>query len=309
MPQGQGTLVLLDTPADYNMEGARVYLNRSESECLHQIEGRTVYKALRAEGETLLMAIGLGTVEEGRISIEFLSGSPGDEARREAVAYVREWLDLDRDLTDFNHMCGEDPVLGPIVERNKGLRLIGMPSLLEALCWTVAGQQITVAFAYTLKKRLVETFGTRVEGAGREWRLFPEASRLADLEATDLQELKFTRSKSETLLRVARLVADGALTKDKLLAGGFEGAESALTCIKGIGPWTAHYVMMRCLRNPDAFPLTDVGVHHAIRRLLGRKEKPAVPEVQQLSAGWAPWRAYATFYLWASLGQEEWEPR
>jgi DNA-3-methyladenine glycosylase II len=302
-----GQLLVLETPADYSFREALVYLNRSESECLHRVEGNTVYKALRAEGETMLLAIGMGAEgAEGAVSIRFLNGTPGERALRSAMAFVREWLDLDTDLKAFNLLCESDPILGPVAERNRGLRLIGVPSLLEALCWTVAGQQINLAFAYTLKKRLVETYGTLLLHGGREFRLFPEASVLASLASADLQALQFTRSKSETLIRIASGIADGRLSKEGLLRkGDFGSAESELTSIKGIGPWTAHYVMMRCLRNPDAFPLTDVGLHNAIRRRLGREEKPALQEVEELSAGWSPWRAYATFYLWASLAQPE----
>jgi DNA-3-methyladenine glycosylase II len=61
---------------------------------------------------------------------------------------------------------------------------------------------------------------------------------------------------------------------------------------------------MRCLRNRDAFPLADVGLHNAIRRRLGRQEKPSLPEVEELAASWAPWRAYATFYLWSTLTEQ-----
>ncbi|WP_438444956.1 DNA-3-methyladenine glycosylase family protein [Gorillibacterium sp. sgz5001074] len=298
-------LMVLDTPGDYHFEEALVYLNRSESECLHQVEGRTVYKALHTSGGPVLMAIGLDTEEaRGAVSIRFRNGVPEPGPREEAARYVREWLDLDTDIGEFLALCASDPILAPIADRNRGLRLIGVPSLLEALCWTVAGQQINLAFAYTLKKRLVETYGTRLEAEGREWRLFPGAQTLAALEPSDLQALQFTRSKSETLLRVARLIAGGELSKEALLLEGMSRAEPALTSIKGIGPWTANYVMMRCLRHPDAFPLTDVGVHHAIRRRLGRTEKPSLQEVEELSAAWSPWRAYATFYLWASLAQD-----
>lgn len=298
--------MVLAAPEDYRFDEALVYLNRSESECLHQVEGRTVYKALRVGERTVHMAIGMGEGQEGaadgNVTVRIMGPDPGEDALTAAVAYVRDWLDLDRELDGFYADCGQDPLLGSVIERYKGLRLIGVPSLFEALCWTVAGQQITLAFAYTLKKRLVETFGTRVQEAGREWMLFPEAERIAALEPEDLQALKFTRSKSEALIRIARLTATEELSKEQLLRlNDFGAAEAALTSIRGIGPWTANYVMMRCLRNPDAFPLTDVGLHNAIRRKLHRKEKPVLREVEELGARWTPWRAYATFYLWSSL--------
>jgi DNA-3-methyladenine glycosylase II len=177
-----------------------------------------------------------------------------------------------------------------------------VPSLLEALCWTVIGQQINLSFAYTLKKRLVETYGESLEHEGRKYMLFPAADRLAALPPEELQLLKFSRFKAETLLTVARLIAEKELSKEQLLLmGDFRQAEERLMEVRGIGPWTAQYSSMRCLRNPDAFPLSDVGLHHAIRMRLGRTVKPALPEVEALGRSWQPWRAYATFYLWRTL--------
>jgi DNA-3-methyladenine glycosylase II len=294
-------MMRLNTPADYRFEEALAYLNRSESECLHQVEGNTVYKAVKAEGETVLMVIGMGTYAED-VSIRLLSENCSEAALHTAIAYVRDWLDLDTDLGGFYASCGSDPLLGPVVDRYRGLRLIGVPSLFEALCWSVAGQQINLAFAYILKKRLVEAYGTRIREAGREWLLFPEADLIASLEPENLQELKFTRSKSETLIRIASLIASKELSKEQLLQlDDFRAAEEAMISIRGIGPWTANYVMMRCLRNRDAFPLTDVGLHNAIRRRLRQADKPSLQEVEEHGARWAPWRAYATFYLWSSL--------
>lgn len=327
--------IVLDTPEDYRFDHVLAYLNRNETECLHRVEGRTVYKAVRLGGVTALMAIGLGDGEAAgadagaaeapglrlpadrlgpekgwaeqeklrrSVSVRFLNGEPEQPVLDAALAYVREWLDLDSDLSAFYALSEEDPLLGPVVEEFRGLRVIGVPSLLEALCWTVVGQQINLSFAYTLKKRLVETFGTRVVHEGREFMLFPHAEELAALAPEALQELKFSRVKAETLLRIARLTAEKELSKEQLLQmNDFGKAEERLIAIRGIGPWTANYVSMRCLRNPDAFPLADVGLHNAIRRRLGLAEKPPLARVEELASAWRPWRAYATFYLWSTL--------
>lgn len=299
----QQTRIALETPKDYHFGHVIRYLTRSESECLHQVEENTVYKALVIRGEPVLMAIGMGDSPGGQVSIRFLGGTPDSERMQEASDYVKEWLDLGTDLGPFYDLAQSDPLLGPVVEQRRGLRLIGVPSLLEALSWTVIGQQINLAFAYNLKKRLVENFGTCLQHEGREFRLFPEAGRLAEVKPEELQSLQFSRTKAETLLRVARLVADGGLSKEQLQAPcTLQEAEAKLTAIKGIGPWTAHYVAMRCLRFTDAFPLTDVGLHNAIRLQLGDAQKPPLALVEELASAWRPWRGYATFYLWSTLG-------
>ncbi|MDF2925679.1 MAG: DNA-3-methyladenine glycosylase 2 [Paenibacillaceae bacterium] len=306
-----GEQILLNAPEDYQFEQALVYLNRYESECLHQVEGRTVYKALQIQGQTLLLAIELGAEIEAEtaqgaakraVVLSFLNGRPAESMVDDAVSYVRDWLDLDTDLAGFYELSSQDRLLGPVVEQYRGLRLIGVPSLLEALCWTVTGQQINLSFAHTLKRRLVETFGTRVVQGGREFMLFPEAAVLAEAQLQALQALQFSRVKAETLQRIARLIALGELSKEQLLGSGdFLEAEAHLVSIRGIGPWTANYVAMRCLRNRDAFPLSDVGLHNAIKRRLNLIDKPPLAQVEELATAWKPWRAYATFYLWSTL--------
>ena len=83
--------------------------------------------------------------------------------------------------------------------------------------------------------------------------------------------------------------------------GDFKEAEKMLVKIRGIGPWTANYVLMRCLRFPNAFPIADVGLHNAIKHLTGTEEKPTIEEIWKLAAPWTGWESYATFYLWRFL--------
>src|SRR5690606_19606611 len=183
-----------------------------------------------------------------------------------------------------------------------GLRVIGIPDLFEAVSWGILGQQISLGYAYTLKRRLVERFGRQITCEGEQYWLFPSAEDIAALTVEDLSGLRMTVKKCEYLIGVARLIAEGELTKDKLLrAGSLKEAEQMLVSIRGIGPWTANYVMMRCLRMPSAFPIDDVGLHNAIKHLTGSDRKPAKQEIRTLAAAWTNWEAYATFYLWRFL--------
>src|SRR6185437_6792965 len=117
--------------------------------------------------------------------------------------------------------------------------------------WGILGQQINLTYAYTLKRRLVETFGSSIEWEGRPYWIFPKPEDIAHLTVEDLAPLKMTVKKCEYLIGVAQLMEDGSLSKSLVMeTGNFKGAEKVLVKIRGIGPWTANYVLMRCLRFP-----------------------------------------------------------
>ncbi|RJX39252.1 DNA-3-methyladenine glycosylase 2 family protein [Paenibacillus pinisoli] len=225
-----------------------------------------------------------------------------DQLIAAAQAYVREWFDLDRDLSPFYELASRDRLLQEPVQQFHGLRLMGIPDLFEALCWGIIGQQINLAFAYTLKRRLVEAYGVSVVAEGATHWLFPKPELIASLSVSDLEPMRMTVKKCEYLIGAAEAVASGALSKERVIgAGSLKEAEKLLTGMRGIGPWTAHYAIMRCLRLPDAFPIDDVGLHNAIKLQLGMDRKPTKPELVALSEGWSGWEAYATFYLWRLL--------
>jgi DNA-3-methyladenine glycosylase II len=294
--------IVLNTPEEFDFGQNLACLSRSPNECLHRIRDGRLYKAIPV-GNGAAPVVEIRSDGNHTLTIRFLGGAEHSEPEREAVVrYVRDWFDLDTDLAPFYRMAASDPLLGPAAAAYRGLRCMGIPDLFESLSWGIIGQQINLAFAYTLKRRLVETFGDRVECEGETYFLFPQAERIAALEPAELKGLRMTVRKTEYLIGVARLIADGSLSKEGLLAlGSLRSAEKALVGIRGIGPWTANYVLMRCLRMTDAFPIDDVGLHLAVRQAAGMDRKPTRAELQALSAGWAGWQAYATFYLWRLL--------
>lgn len=290
----------ISVPKEFSFAENLAYLSRSSNECLFQIKNQRIYKAIAVGNETAIVEISMDGEEY--LSLAFLGNQPSIEVRDAVAQYVREWFDLDTDINPFYESANTDPLLNKAVESFYGLRIMGIPDLFEALCWGILGQQINLTFAYTLKRRLVENFGRSVEWDGEQYWIFPTPNDIARLTVADFDGLQMTVKKCEYLIGVAKLMAEGVLSKEMLLAeGDLKKAEKMLVGIRGIGPWTANYVLMRCLRFTSAFPIDDVGLHNAIKHLLGRETKPAKDEILQLSEGWAGWEAYATFYLWRLL--------
>ena len=204
---------------------------------------------------------------------------------------IRAWLDLDADPAAM------DPMLCPDFAGSEGIRVPGTLDGLELAVRAILGQQITVKAARTLTARLVDHCGIPLARAPEGLaRCFPDAATLAALSPDVLGRLGIVKQRQQAILSLAQAVQSGAL---HLQPGGDVAATMAqLQSLPGIGTWTAHYIALRALRWPDAFPSGDV----ALQSALGVREAnhPAAA-AEALSQRWRPWRGYATVRAWQSL--------
>jgi DNA-3-methyladenine glycosylase II len=294
--------VLLQPPKEFDFSKCLKFLTRSSLELCHTVEADTLFKLIKIDDERVLLKIQFSN--NGHLCIAFLTPRPKKSIRARAAKYVWEWFDLDTDLSLFYRMAKKDPVLKHVAENLYGLRMITIGDLFEALCWAMIGQQINLAFAYTLKKRLVESFGEKISFNNKAYYLFPTPQAISRLTVPDLRRLQFTGRKSEYIIELAGKIESGRLTKKALLDDDqFESARKKLILLRGVGKWTAEYVCLRCLGDPRAFPVEDIGLQNAIKQQLGFKEKPSIAQIVRYGSAWKNWQAYATFYLWSSQVQ------
>ena len=286
-------------PIEFSFELSLSFLQRSPRELLHRCLGEGVRKLIRVGQQQVLFEVRpLG--EDLEVSI--LSSTLNDAGvKSEVTTFVREWFDLDTDLKPFYSLASKDRLLKDLVVKFYGYRIIGQPDLFESLVWAVLGQQINVQFAYTLKQRFVERFGSKLVYEGEAYHLFPLPATVAILSDEDLLPLQFSRQKSKYTIMIAEAFATGDISKEKLRDLPFADARERLMKIKGVGNWTANYALMKTFRHPDAFPLEDVGVHNAIKNLKKLDRKPTLDEVKKIFKKYEGWEAYATLYLWKSL--------
>ncbi|MCT4787114.1 DNA-3-methyladenine glycosylase family protein [Exiguobacterium aestuarii] len=290
--------LLLDVPQPFDFNECLVFLSRSEQEVLHVTTDEAIQKLMLIGERPILVEL---LEEQDHIRVVFPVDDVSDTEKECVEREVRDWLDLDRDLTPFEAMGAKDELLAPLIEAHRGLRMIGFPDLFEALTWAIIGQQITLSFAYTVKRRFVERYGDqRVIGDQVYW-TFPRAERIALLEPEALRELQFNRRKSEYVIDIAREITSGNLSKALLQSQSSADIRQRLLSIRGVGAWTADYVLMKCFQDASAFPIADVGLHQAIQHQLGTPEKPTIEEVKRYGERWEGWEGYATFYLWRSL--------
>ncbi|HEX8861240.1 MAG TPA: AlkA N-terminal domain-containing protein [Actinomycetes bacterium] len=212
-----------------------------------------------------------------------------------AVQRCRRWLDLDAEPASVGEVLGADPLLAPLVEAHPGLRVPGAVDGFEMAVRAIIGQRISVAGATTLTGRLVAALGEPLATPdGGLTRRFPTPERLAEAE---LDTPGVTRARARALRALAAAVVKGDLE----LHPGADRAHTtaALLALPGVGPWTVGYVAMRALGDPDAFPVADLGLRHALRAR-GLPDDPTA--ITDRAERWRPWRAYATQHLWTSLG-------
>lgn len=273
-----------------------LFLNRSPRECLHQVREQSVYKLLAPEGNPVLLKISEDPAQQALVA-EVLQGEVNESSSAYIRDFLNKWMHLDGKMDEFYAFAAKDALLAPLISAFKGLRLIGIPDLFEAITWTITGQQINLSFAYTLKQRLVQAFGYTLDN----YYLYPHPAVIASLQPEDLTVMQFSRTKAEGIIRVAKLMAAGELTEEILKQMPYEQARETLVSIKGIGNWSANYVLMKFAQHPQALPLEDAGLHNALRNQLNLAVKPTLPEVKALTQHWQNHAAYATFYCWRSL--------
>jgi AraC family transcriptional regulator, regulatory protein of adaptative response / DNA-3-methyladenine glycosylase II len=202
---------------------------------------------------------------------------------------ARRVFDLAADPAKIAVAFRSDPLLGPLVMRWPGLRIPGAWDPFECSVRAILGQQVSVATGRTLVTRLVARFGKPIaSGEDGLSYLFPMP---ADLATADLGGLGLTGARSRALRTLAMAVAKRSINFE----GTAEEVIDALTTLPGVGEWTAQYIVLRALLEPDAFPASDLVLRRAAAR--GGPPLPAT-ELERLADRWRPWRGYATMYLW-----------
>jgi AraC family transcriptional regulator, regulatory protein of adaptative response / DNA-3-methyladenine glycosylase II len=207
------------------------------------------------------------------------------------VRRVRRWLDLDADPETIDAALADDPALRPLVAARPGLRVLTTVDPWETVVRAIVGQQVSVAGARTILARIVAEFGSPISPglAG-----FPGADVLTSVSPDDISVLGMPRARGRTIHAAATAVADGRID---LRGSDPASVREALLELPGIGPWTADYVRLRALADPDAFPVADLGLRHAAVAL-GLPDDPR--GLSARAESWSPWRSYAAQHLWTS---------
>ena len=216
---------------------------------------------------------------------------PDPRALFAIVERIRAMFDLNADWSSIAKSLRGDRVLGLGVKAEPGIRVPGCWNGFELAVRAILGQQVTVRGATLLAGRLVAAFGKKFGGSNGLTHVFPTPETLAN---SKLDSIGLTGARAETIRTLARAVSEGRIKFQGVIDS--EDFLRRLCEIPGIGAWTAQYVAMRALREPDAFPSSDLG-------LLRASSVSTPRELEERSEPWRPWRAYAAMYLWRMGGK------
>lgn len=289
----------------FSFQECHWYLNREFDDCTYRIYPDRVRKALRIGNEFLLIDILDGG---GGLLVKILSGDSSERCIAYIRQYLTDWFDLETDVEHFYRQLSTSKPTSYMPERYKGLRLLSIPDFFESIAWCIIGQQINLRFAYSVKRRLVERYGTAVTYKGEKYHTFPTPETIVCADPLELREMQFSNSKAAYLIGVAKAFSDKTLNKQKLLSlPDFESRQKYLTAIKGIGVWTANYAMMKTLKERSCIPFGDAGLLNALVGHGVLKDKQDTARMEKFFRKFKGWESYLVFYLWRSLSPMEGE--
>lgn len=281
-------------PAGYRSSDVLAFHGRDAEGVAEQVTPGRIRKGILLDGVPVVLDIAL-CEHEARIGVGADAGLT-PRARSMLDDALLNILGLRIDPEPFLKAAGSDPLLGEAVRRNAGLRIMQSATIFEALTWAIIGQQINLSFAISLRRTFILQAGRR-HSSGL-W-CYPEAGDVAELPVDDLTTRKFSRSKAETLLRLAHLVDDGLLSLER--TDDIGAASAALLAVKGIGPWTVNYALLRGYGYADCSLHGDIAIRAALQRLLGEAVKPDMARTEALLGQYKPHRTMAAAHLWATL--------
>ncbi len=286
----------LELPKNYRAQEILNFHARDPEQLAERITDTSIAKAIMVNEYQTLINVALKSREA---ACTFHTDDPHFSLAL-AQQIIHDMLGLTIAVEPFERKMKGDTFLSALIHRQKGLRIPQAATPFEALTWAIIGQQINLRFAIQLRHTLIKLAGAKHPSG---LYCYPDAALVCRLKLEQLTKNKFSRAKAETILRVANLVMDQTLPLDNWRQSSIDvdAIQAALLNVKGIGPWTVNYTLMRGFGLADCSLHGDVAVRKAWARLRGEDAAPTIKEVEIILAQYAPYRSLVAAHLWASL--------
>ncbi|GAA6130086.1 DNA-3-methyladenine glycosylase 2 [Halopseudomonas sabulinigri] len=293
----------LALPGDFRVDDVLRFYRRDGQQLAECVNERAVYKALLYRGVPSCLVIDFSALPAARISLH--SDAPVELTEAALGDWAARLLGLTQPIESFSRCYAEHPLLGELLQANPGLRIPQAILPFEAACWAVIGQMISVEAATSIRRRLIQTFGvTHSSGL----LCHPDAAILAGLDEAQLRPCGLSRSKVAALQLLAKETLAGQLPLEQTAALDTAAAQrlpADLLALRGIGPWTASYILLRGFGLLDGSLHGDVVVRKRLQRLLALEAAPDQRETAAWLATFSPYRALVAAHLWAMPSEQK----
>ena len=289
-------------PYDFELTaGQPSYSRDQEYKTEDYVDGAYIRLLDLGDKAALASVRSVGSVEEPELAVTLTGDGLTDDDARRAAAQLAWLLGCSQDLRPFYDSVSDDSILAEVVREFYGYHNTRTASVFEALVQAVMGQQIATAVARIVRNLMIEHYGVRASIGGREWYAFPRAESLAMAEVDDLRKLKLSVRKSEYIQGIARTALESPDGFEEMHELPDEEVIKQMVALRGVGQWTAQWVLVRALARPDGFPIGDLALRRTVAGLYFEGSEITDEELLKFSERWSPWRSYATAYLFAAL--------
>jgi DNA-3-methyladenine glycosylase II len=266
----------------------------------HKPEAEAFARALSIDGQAVAFQLtATGSIEEPELSYTLLSEQPlAEGVRRRVLDRIALYLSLDDDLGPFYRLGREDPLFAPVVARLYGYHQVKFLSPFEAGCWAVLTQRNAMSEARKMRAVLVKRYGSSIEVEGATHWAFPEPTQLAVVDPANLGAIADNERKGEYMQALAR--AFDGVSEEFLLSAPYAEVEAWLRGIKGVGEWSAAFILLRGLGRPDRVPM-EKRTMSAISRVYGEGKMLSEGEAKALAERYGAWQGYWAHYLRADM--------
>ena len=261
------------------------------------VSTHSLTKAISIDGQTVVFQLtSIGTTEKPGLEYSLFSAKPFSQAMENAVVErITFFLSLKDDLQPFYRLGREDPDFAPIIEHLYGYHQVKFLTPFENACWAVLTQRNPMKIAQQTKQALVEKYGSSLEVSGSVYWAFPEPMQIAVVDESELSKMIRNDRRTEYLVAAARAFSEA--DEEFLKTASDEAVEAWLRNIKGIGEWSATFIMVRGLGRMERVPLTEARLFEAASKVYGHGEELSRDDLKRLADKYGLWQGYWAHYI------------
>ena len=272
-------------------------LRRRPSNVIDRWDGEMYRRVLVMNGNPVEVAVRQsGPPHSPRIRVSLTGRRMASDVKALTRTSLERLLGLQINLAEFYRLAEVDPKLGVLAQRFRGLKPPRFPTIFEALANAIACQQMSLSLGILLLSRITENFGVAVEGAAGTAHAFPRPEDLAGLEPTAFRKLGFSYHKGRSLVDLARACVEGRANLEWLANLNNEASVERLLEFRGVGRWSAEYVLLRGLGRLNVYPGDDVGARNSLRYWLKLRKPLDYDGVRRVTAKWQPYAGFVYFH-------------